>query len=196
MSSTTVFTRSHYNSNNGYLTTVWGPMMWFMLHTMSFNYPVHPTQQQQRQYRSFVYQLRYVLPCGKCRLNLTRNLKEFPLTWKHMASRDTFSHYIYELHNVINKMLHKPCTLTYTQVRSQFEHFRARCASNQKEKKEDKEEKEDKEKMHAGCMEPALHGKKSKSVIHIVPVTSKSKTLTIHPRCLRTRTCTRRRRHR
>ena len=26
------------------LTAVWGPGMWFYLHTMSFNYPLNPTE--------------------------------------------------------------------------------------------------------------------------------------------------------
>ncbi len=38
------FTRKHYNSGDGMLTTVWGPSLWHYLHTMSFNYPVKPTK--------------------------------------------------------------------------------------------------------------------------------------------------------
>ena len=37
-----VFNASDYQSNDGMLTTVWGPPMWHYLHTMSFNYPVEP----------------------------------------------------------------------------------------------------------------------------------------------------------
>ena len=38
-----VFNPKDYESNDGMLTTVWGPPMWHYLHTMSFNYPVKPT---------------------------------------------------------------------------------------------------------------------------------------------------------
>ena len=74
-----VYTDSHYSSNDGMLTTVWGPGMWHYLHTMSFNYPVAPTCDEKRHYQRFVLSLQHVLPCGKCRRNLTRTLRQFPL---------------------------------------------------------------------------------------------------------------------
>jgi MoxR-like ATPase len=44
-----------------------------------------------------------------------------------MASRETFSRYVYELHETVNKMLHKKSKLTYCDVRERYEHFRSRC---------------------------------------------------------------------
>ena len=44
----TIFTKKNYNSGDGMLTTVWGPSMWHYLHTMSFNYPVHPTKEHKK----------------------------------------------------------------------------------------------------------------------------------------------------
>ena len=61
-----VYNSDDYNSNDGMLTTVWGPGMWHFLHTTSFNYPVNPTEKQRKDYRNFVLSLRNVLPCGKC----------------------------------------------------------------------------------------------------------------------------------
>ena len=37
------YSRSDFQSNDGMLTSVWGPSMWHYLHTMSFNYPAKPT---------------------------------------------------------------------------------------------------------------------------------------------------------
>ena len=42
-----VYTRNHYNSGEGMLTSVWGPGLWFFLHTISFNYPNKPTAEQK-----------------------------------------------------------------------------------------------------------------------------------------------------
>ena len=105
--SRSVYTRKHFKSNDGMLTSVWGPSTWHLLHTMSFNYPVEPSCEDKRHYRDFVCNLQYVLPCGKCRKNLRKNFKKLPLMWKHMDSRQTFSKYIYNLHEVINTMLKK-----------------------------------------------------------------------------------------
>ena len=44
------FTKKDYSSNDGMLTTVWGPGLWHALHTMSFNYPVHPTNDDKKHY--------------------------------------------------------------------------------------------------------------------------------------------------
>ena len=54
------------------LTSVWGPSMWHYLHTMSFNYPVKPTQ-KKKHYKEFILSLQHVLPCKYCRINLKKN---------------------------------------------------------------------------------------------------------------------------
>ena len=38
-----IYTKKHYQSGDGMVTSVWGPPLWHYLHTMSFNYPVKPT---------------------------------------------------------------------------------------------------------------------------------------------------------
>jgi hypothetical protein len=166
------FRKSDYSSGDGFLTSVWGPAAWLLIHTISFNYPVSPTDEQKRQYRDFILSLQHVLPCRYCRENLATNLKKLPLTMSHMKSRDTFSKYIYRLHEHINKMLNKPSNLTYCDVRERYEHLRARCTHQQKTKKE------------RGCTEP-LYGKKSKCVIKIVPQDSPEKTFSMDKQCLR-----------
>ena len=124
-----IYTEQDYASNDGMLTTVWGPPMWHVLHTMSFNYPVSPSEKQKQKYFSFLKSLLYVLPCGKCRDNLKINFKKLPLTMKHLKSRQTLSRYVYDLHELINTMLGKQSGLSYEQVKERYEHFRARCAN-------------------------------------------------------------------
>jgi hypothetical protein len=84
-----VYNKEEYNSGDGMLTTVWGPSVWHFLHTMSFNYPTNPTQEQKEQYRNFVLSLQHVLPCKYCRINLVTNFKQMPLTMGHMKNRET-----------------------------------------------------------------------------------------------------------
>ena len=180
-----VFTQKDYNSGDGMLTTVFGPPMWHFLHIMSFNYPVNPTQEDKNHYKDFIYSLRYVLPCKYCRINLTSNLKQKPLQMCHMESRETFSRYIYELHELINKMLKKQSNLSYCDVRERYEHFRSRCTEEKptifKFKKTTTRSKKEK-----GCTEP-LYGKKSKCVINIVPQEDKGATFQMDKKCIKTR---------
>ena len=47
------FTKKHYNSGDGMMTRIWGPMCWTFLHTMSFNYPVNPTSEDKKHYKDY-----------------------------------------------------------------------------------------------------------------------------------------------
>ena len=49
----TPFNDNDYNSGEGMLTSVWGPSMWHTLHTISFNYPVNPTEEDKKNYKIF-----------------------------------------------------------------------------------------------------------------------------------------------
>ena len=124
------FTRKEYMSGDGMMTSIWGPAMWHVLHTISFNYPVHPTSEDKKHYKEFIESLKYVLPCKYCRINLTNNLKIYPIRECHMKNRDTFSRYVYNLHEIINKMLGKKSGLSYCDVRETYEHFRSRCTQS------------------------------------------------------------------
>ena len=181
------FNEKDYSSNDGMLTTIWGPTQWHCLHTMSFNYPTSPTYQEKIKYRNYILHLPFVLPCGKCRKNLRTNFKKMPLLMKHMKSRDTFSRYIYDLHELVNDMLGKESGLSYTQVRDRYEHFRSRCSIEQKEKEKEAKEKEVKEKgkKEDGCTTPLAGSKKTKCVLRIVPVTDKCRTFQTNHRLTR-----------
>ena len=177
-----VYKKKEYSSGDGMLTTVWGPSMWHYLHTMSFNYPVHPTNNDKKYYRDFMLNLVHVLPCRHCRENLKRNYKAHPLKMCYMKDRNSFSRYVYKLHEIVNKMLGKKSGLSYCEVRERYEHFRARCTEEKPKlfnfRKTRKREK--------GCTEP-LYGKKAKCVINIVPQETKCKTLQIDKKCIKSR---------
>lgn len=180
------YSKSDYNSGDGMLTTVWGPALWHYLHTMSFNYPVNPTNEDKKHYRDFIYNLRNVLPCKYCRMNLTNNLKQKPLRMCHMRNRATFSKYIYELHEIVNKMLNKKSNLSYCDVRERYEHFRSRCTEEKPKLFTFKKRNVTRKKKEKGCTEP-LYGKKSKCIINIVPQELKTASFNMDKKCIKTR---------
>lgn len=180
------FKKKDFKSGDGMLTSVWGPGLWHYLHTMSFNYPWQPTPEQKKAYKEQILLLEKTLPCKYCRINLKNNFKITPLQNCHMKNRDTFSRYVYQLHETVNKMLGKKSGLTYCDVRERYEHFRARCLTKEKTKKKlwkfDKKPKKTLKK-ESGCTEP-LYGKKAKCVIQIVPQHFKCNSFNIHKNCL------------
>ena len=179
------FKINEYSSGDGMLTTVWGPSMWHFLHTMSFNYPVNPTEEDKTHYRDFVINLQYVLPCKYCRQNLANNFKLFPLKMCDMKNRETFSKYLYRLHEIVNKLLKKKSGLSYCDVRDIYENFRSRC-TDEKPKLIDIRKTLKKNKKHKGCTEP-LYGKKAKCIIKIVPQEEKGSTMQIDKKCIKSR---------
>lgn len=181
-----VFKLKDYMSGDGMLTSVWGPSMWHYLHIMSFNYPTKPTLLEKKQYMDFVKSLQYTLPCKYCRVNLVTNFKSLPLTLKAMKNRDSFSRYIYALHELVNKMLGKKSGLSYCDVRERYEHFRARCTLDKPKIFKIVKNKTLKKKREKGCTEP-LYGKKSKCVIKIVPQTEKTESFQMDDKCLKKR---------
>jgi hypothetical protein len=180
-----IFKKGDFISGDGMMVSLWGPPMWHFLHTMSFNYPVNPSQEDKEHYRDFVLSLQHVLPCKYCRQNLKTNFKSLPLTMDQMKNRETFSRYVYELHELVNRMLKKKSNLTYCDVRERYEHFRARCTEEKpvifKYTKQTRKNKKEK-----GCTEP-LYGKKSKCIIKIVPQDTKEQTMQIDKKCIKSR---------
>ena len=172
------FSHSDNNSADGMLTSVWGPVFWFFLHTMSFNYPVHPDHHTKINYRDFILNLQNILPCRFCRENLVKNMEKLPLTMDRLKNRESFSRYIYELHEVVNKMLKKKSNLSYEDVRDRFEIFRSKCIKSPQKKKSSRR----KSKKHSGCVVP-FYGKKSKCVIKIIPKDKVENTIQIHRSC-------------
>ena len=192
-----IFTEEDYRSGDGMMTTIWGPCMWHFLHTMSFNYPVDPSLEEKKKYREFVMDLQYTLPCKYCRENLKKNLKELPLTMETMKDRDSFSRYMYELHETINKMLNKKSHLSYEDVRERYEHFRSRCTDKKPQNKirvvtllqntkPTNTNNKTRRKKEKGCTQP-LYGKKSKCVIKIVPQEEDCPTFQIDKKSILTR---------
>ena len=167
------FDETHYNSGDGMMTSIWGPPLWHTLHTISFNYPVKPSKEQRETYMNFFDNAFKVLPCRFCRENAQKHLIQMPITKKAFKNRESLSRWVYELHEIVNDMLGKKSGLSYEDIRDRYEGFRSRCINPTEEIKTEKKE---------GCTEP-LYGMKGKTVLHIVPKTTKCESLVIDKKC-------------
>ena len=182
------YKKKDFISSDGMVTSVWGPPLWHFLHIISFNYPVHPTKKDKKNYRNFIMNLKHILPCRYCRDNLKKNLKELPLENQDLESRDSFSRWMFKLHELINTMLDKKSGLKFCDIRERYEHFRARCTKDKKfsKKKIKVAVKKTKKKKEKGCTEP-LYGKKSKCIVKIVPNDKRSKSFQMDKKCIKVR---------
>lgn len=86
---------------------VWGPKLWFVLHSMSFAYPEKAKQRDMENMRTFLNSLPHVLPCMSCRKNLKKHLDDNPPTDKHLQTRRACVLYIASLHDQVTTMIAK-----------------------------------------------------------------------------------------
>jgi hypothetical protein len=175
-----IFSNKDYNSNNGMSTTIWGPMIWTSLHIISFNYPTNPSESDKIDYKIWLLSYKKTLPCAYCRINFDKNLKSAGFSDKVFNNRNSFSRFIYRLHNCVNIMLGKKKYYDYEHVRELYEHFRSTCSDSESI---DFMKKNTKSLKYEKKCNSSLHSVKSKSVINIVPNNSKISGINIDNKC-------------
>lgn len=97
---------------------VWGPPFWFVMHTVSINYPLRPTYAQRRTHYDFFYNIRNILPCEMCRQHYRTLLKRFPIE-PFLDNRDSLISWVVLIHNQVNVQLGKP-TMTREMAMQQY----------------------------------------------------------------------------
>ena len=73
---------------------------------MCANYPVEPTEYKRRAYKAFFDSLRYTMPCRVCRRHYCDMQRVLPID-SFLGSRACLLHWIYILHNQVNRRLGK-----------------------------------------------------------------------------------------
>jgi hypothetical protein len=124
------------DSGNGLITSIWGPPTWEAFHSISFGYPIRPTEEQKQDYLDFYKLFGKVLPCVHCR----RSYLEFIVTGdtildiNAMESRETLTKWAMRLHNAVNNKLGIDYGDTYEELCYKYESYRAHCSGKKKEK--------------------------------------------------------------
>lgn len=174
------FSEEARSSGDGMQTRIWGPSLWFFLHTMSANYPVKPTPEKRKQHVQFMLSLGTVLPCVYCRNNFRSNLRAalWEMRPAHISkatysttplamlpafdTRESFFELVWCLHKNVSIMLrgaeYKAPSLEKT--RDMYEGFRARCLTQDEQVQASGE---------LGCTEPMYHGTKGQCRVEVVP---------------------------
>lgn len=79
---------------------IWGPSGWLFLHTITFNYPTNPTEEDKKNYKLFFESLKNVIPCPICSEHYKENLKKIPIK---LNSKDELIEWLFDIHNSVNK---------------------------------------------------------------------------------------------
>lgn len=122
------------NVNNGLITKIWGPPLWTSLHSITFGYPIHPTPEQKEDYKTFFRLLGQVMPCKYCRESYQQFISDgnTKLIDDVMNNRESLTRWLYDVHNAVNNKLGVDYGITYEDVVTRYEAYRAKCSKGDK----------------------------------------------------------------
>lgn len=119
--------RECLRSGEGFVTTVWGPMMWYFLECVALhaNYAKVPAKTLQSFFRS----AGGVLPCVHCRDNFPENSRRAGIddAEKSFGNRERAAHFVFWLHKEVSRALGKTEHEGYTYQQMLDRHNSGRC---------------------------------------------------------------------
>ena len=98
---------------------IWGAHLWFSLHSITLNYPLHPTKKDKQDYKNFFLSMQYIIPCSICKKNYIRHLNEYPID-SFLKNRKKLVYWLIDVHNMVNAETGKK-TLSYSLVIKKYE---------------------------------------------------------------------------
>jgi len=85
----------------------WGPPLWYLIHTITYNYSKNPSEYEKyTYYKFFFYCVPELIICTICRKHYIKFLKNVNLK-THLNRRCDLISYFVSLHNTVNKRLNK-----------------------------------------------------------------------------------------
>lgn len=95
------------------MTSIWGPLGWMTLHSVSTSYPERPTPTERQLVHTWLDLFRDTITCAHCRTHFTTMLQNYRARFPTMLdSRQDFAMFVFRAHNVVNARLSKPIHAT------------------------------------------------------------------------------------
>jgi len=91
------------------MTSVWGPLGWMTLHSVSTTYSENPTPSEKQLMYSWLELFRDTITCPHCKEHFGSMLQNYRARFPRMLdSRQEFAMFVFRAHNAVNARLHKP----------------------------------------------------------------------------------------
>ena len=84
----------------------WGRSTWTYLHTLTFNYPENPTDNDKLKYYNYFKQLPDFLPCPSCASSFKIYFEYIPIT-DYLDDIHGITFWLYIIHFIVNSKLNK-----------------------------------------------------------------------------------------
>ena len=99
----------------------WGRSTWKYLHTLTFNYPMNPTQEDKIKMFNYFHQLPEFLPCPQCAESFKVYLQYIPIN-EYLDNTHSLVFWLYTIHHIVNLKLKKKNTNFDTIVKEYLAH--------------------------------------------------------------------------
>lgn len=91
------------------MTSIWGPLGWMTLHSVSTSYPENPSQTEKQLVSSWLDLFRDTITCPHCKEHFGSMLQNYRNRFPNfLNSRQDFAMFVFRAHNAVNARLHKP----------------------------------------------------------------------------------------
>jgi len=87
--------------------SVWGKHAWKFMHSVTMGYSECPTDNEKKNMKTFFTSIQDILPCARCRENLKKHLKKYPINDEVVCSRESLVKWLINIHNEVNMSLGK-----------------------------------------------------------------------------------------
>ena len=109
----------------------WGPGGWDFLHSITFNYPLQPTDADKKYYSDFFKSIGNMLPCKYCRDSYIIYYKYLPIDY-FLDCREGVAYWLYTIHSLVNQKVYKDNT-QFSDIIKKYETYRASCGTISKD---------------------------------------------------------------
>jgi len=113
---------------------VWGPHYWFVLHTISLQYPTMPNETTKKKYYDFIQNLPIFIPDSEIGNQFSEYLDKYPVT-PYLDSRESFIKWMNFIHNKINIKLGKPIISIDEGIHQYYEQYKPKEQQNMEERR-------------------------------------------------------------
>lgn len=83
---------------------IWGEWFWMSMYSVSYSYPSNPSSKEIMSAKEYFLSLQFLLPCGDCRDEYKKIVKQIQLQ-HHLLSRGDLLSWVNKVHNAVNASL-------------------------------------------------------------------------------------------
>jgi len=113
---------------------IWGPLFWFVLHTIALTYPYNPNEVMRKKYYDFIQNIPLFLPVEEIGNTFSQYLDKYPVT-PYLDSRTSFVKWMHFIHNKINVSLGKKELTMEEAMTAYYANYKPKTVTNEDERK-------------------------------------------------------------